>query len=136
MGRTFYTEMITPERTFYQGYLDSLVVETVDGALGVLAGHIPMVTALKPGAVKFLVGGKWQEAAISEGFMEVRPDVTILLAQNIEWPYEIEENRVREEIARTEEVLRQNKSLKEYQLSKAQLSRAFARLRVKSRYRD
>lgn len=136
MSRNFFVEMITPERVFYKDYIDSLVVETMDGILGVLAGHIPLVTALKPGAVRFLSDNKWLEAYVSEGFMEVRPDKTIILAQMIEWPDEIEENKVKREIERAQEVMRQNKSLREYQLSKAQLTRAFAMLRVKSRYRD
>lgn len=134
MYKTFFIEMITPERTFFKGDIEMLVVETEGGEMGILAGHLPIASVVKTGGIRFLHKGKWKEAANSEGFLEVRPDETILLAQTMEWPEEIEINRVRESIEREEEVLRQSKSLKEYQLSKASLARAFARLKVRSHY--
>ena len=66
--------------------------------------------------------------------IEIRPDETIVLAQTMEWPEEIEINRVREAMERAEEELRQQQSLREYQLSKATMARCFARLRLRSHY--
>lgn len=134
MYKSFFVEMITPERTFFKGDIECLEVETEEGELGVLAGHLPMVAALRSGRIRFLKDGLWKEAATSEGFIEIRPDETVVLTQTMEWPEEIEINRVRQAIERAEEVMRQNKSLREYQLSKASLAKAFARLRVRSHY--
>lgn len=134
--KTFFVEMITPERLFYKGNIEQLVVETVDGFMGILAGHVPTVTALKNGSIRFYADGKWNEVANSAGFVEIRPDETVVLAQALEWPYEIDANRAREAAERAEEVLRRARSRKEYELSKASLARAFARLRVKSHYHD
>ena len=134
--KTFFVEMITPERMFFKGDIEQLIVETVDGEVGVLAGHMPMVTAFKQGSLKFFADGKWTEVATSAGFVEVRPDETVVLSQALEWPYEIDANRAREAKERAEDLMRQAHSRKEYELSKAALARAFTRLRVKSHYRD
>ena len=91
--KTFFVEMITPERMFFKGNIEQLVVETVDGYMGILAGHVPTVTALKHGSIRFFADGKWNEVANSAGFVEIRPDETIVLAQALEWPYEIDANR-------------------------------------------
>ena len=132
MSKTFFIEILTPEKTFFKGDIEMLIVETSAGELGIQANHIPLVTNLVDGSIRILQNGKWREAFNSEGFLEVRPDETILLSQAVEWPEEVDENRAREAAERAQEKLRQAKSIKEYKLSKASLSRAFARLRVKS----
>ena len=133
--KTFFVEMITPERLFYKGDVEQLIVEAVEGSVGVLAGHMPMVTAFRQGSLRFFADGKWNEVATSAGFVEVRPDETVVLSQALEWPYEIDANRAREAKERAEEALRRAHSRKEYELNKAALARAFARLRVKSHER-
>jgi len=134
MNKTFYLELITPERSFFKGEVEMLVVGTEDGEMGILADHMPIAAIVKTGSIRFLTDGVWREAANSEGFLEIRPDETVLLAQTLEWPEEIEINRVRERIEESEEQLRQAKNLQEYRLSKAALARAVARLKVRSHY--
>lgn len=134
--KTFFAELITPEKSFFRGDIEMLVVETLDGQLGVLANHEPTASALKPGTVKILQNGKWREAFSSGGFIEIRPDETIVLSEAIEWPEDIEESRAKAAIERAERRLRRSKSQKEYTLSKASMARALARLRVKEHYND
>ena len=134
MAKTFFCELITPERSFYKGDIEMLVVETGEGELGIMADHMPMVVSLVPGIIRIRKDGRWKEAANGHGFIEIRPDETIVLAQTMEWPEEIEINRVREAMERAEEELRQQQSLREYQLSKATMARCFARLRLRCHY--
>lgn len=68
---------------------------------------------------------------MSDGFIEVRPDETIVFSQAVEWPEEINERRAKEAKERAEEQLRRNRSVAEYRLNRMALQRAFARLRVK-----
>jgi len=133
LAHEFYLEIITPERKFFQGEVEMVVVPGLDGELGILRGHVPMVTALDVGMVRIKQNNEWKEAAVSEGFMEVRPDETIILAQAAEWPEEIDVNRALAAKERAEERLRQRRSMKEYVQSKTSLARALTRLRIKNR---
>jgi len=135
MYNKFRLEILTPEREFYLGEAEEVIINSADGEMGILKGHHPMVAGLIPGALKILIDGKWHEAAGSEGFVEVKPDRVIIMVQTVEWPEEIEEARVLQNIKKAEERIRQKKSMLEYKLGKASLARAFARLKVKNRNR-
>lgn len=126
-------EIITPEKSFFKGEVDSLTVETSAGRIGILAHHEPMAIGLIPGEIRIRNGEEIQIAANSEGFVEVRPDKTVVLCQTVESPEEIELNRVQRAIEEHERTLRETQSRVEYKMSKANLARAFARLRVKGK---
>lgn len=126
----FFAELVTPEREFFSGEIVSLTVEASDGMRQFLAHHMPMVVSLTPGVMVLDDGKTKRKAAYSQGFLEVRHDMTVMLCQTMEWPEEIEENRVRKNIEEQERKLRTTKDHMEYRLYKAGLARAFARLRV------
>ena len=130
---TFYLEIITPERQFYIGPAQALVLPIVDGEMGVHAGHEPAATALEPGELRYKVDGKWELAAVGSGFAEIKPDYVILLASFAEHPEEIDRNRAEAAKRRAEERLRQKQSLREYHHSQAALARAMARLKTRPR---
>ena len=73
MENTFYLEIITPDRQFYTGPADSLVMPALDGEYGVQPGHEPVVTALRPGTVRFHAEGIRHEVVVSDGFAEIMP---------------------------------------------------------------
>ena len=131
MDKTFYLEIITPEKQFYVGPASSLVMPALDGEYGVQPGHEPIVTAIEPGLVRFQADGAWNEVVVSDGFAEVMPDYVILLVSSAERPEEIDRARAERARERAEERLRQKQSVREYHLSKAALARAMARLRVR-----
>ncbi len=129
----FFLEIITPEKTFYRGEVESVNIPSLGGACTIMAGHQPMVFATDPGTIRITADGVTREAFMSEGFIEVRPDETIAFAQAVEWPEDINERRAAEAKERAEEQLRRNRSAAEFKLNQAALARAFARLRVKNR---
>ena len=129
----FTLEIITPERQFYIGPAQALVLPIVDGEMGVYAGHEPAATALEPGELRYKVDGKWELAAVGSGFAEIKPDYVILLASFAEHPEEIDRNRAEAAKRRAEERLRQKQSLREYHHSQAALARAMARLKTRPR---
>ena len=131
MDKTFYLEIITPEKQFYVGPASSLVIPALDGEYGVQPGHEPIVTAIEPGLVRFQADGAWNEVVVSDGLAEVMPDYVILLVSSAERPEEIDRARAERAKERAEERLRQKQSVREYHLSKAALARAMARLRVR-----
>ncbi len=80
MAKTFHLEIIATDRVFFEGEVEHLVITAIDGLLGILPGHEPLVTCLPTGELKYLVNGKWKYAAISEGFIQVMPESSIILA--------------------------------------------------------
>lgn len=133
MASTFQLEIVTPERNFFSGQVEMVVLKTPEGEIGILHGHIPIVAAVAEGPVRILQDGEWLEAALTQGFMEVKQDHTILLTDTAEWPDEIDANRAKAAKERAEERLHQKLSQMEYLRSQAALARALARLKVTKR---
>ena len=131
MPSQFNLDIITPERQFFSGEVQSIIIDTPDGERGILANHTPMIIAMTIGELKMLVDGKWKTAYTSEGFLEIAPDRMIIMAQTVEWPEEIDLRRATEAERRAKERLRQKQSLNEYHTTMSSLARAMARLRVK-----
>jgi len=102
--------------------------------MGIMAGHEPLVTCLPTGELKYMVNGEWHYAAISEGFIEVMPDRSIILADSCELPEEIDIKRAEEARERAEEMLRQKQSIMEYYQTQAALNRAMNRLKVSQKH--
>lgn len=128
--KKFKLEMLTPEREFYNGEAESLIVTSPDGDIGILASHTPIVIGLNPSTIEIRNGDDVKILSNGEGFLEVTPDKTIILCQTMEWPEEIELNRVNRAIEEHERKAREAKSVAEYKMSKATLARAFARLKA------
>lgn len=126
----FSLEILTPEKTFYKGEVDCLVVETSEGQLGILAHHEPVVIGLKPANIRIKADDNWQQAANGYGFVKVRPDRTIILCETMEWPDEIIINRVQRIIDEGRRKMGAGNSRVEYKINKAALERAFARMRL------
>ncbi len=134
MAKTFHLEIIATDRIFFSGEAEHLVVTAIDGLLGIMAGHEPLVTSLPTGELKYLVDGVWKYAAISEGFIQVMPDSSIILADTCELPEEIDIKRAQEAKERAEELLRQKQSIKEYYETQAALNRAINRLKISQKH--
>ena len=90
----------------------------------------------RSGAMRINIDGKWKDCTTSEGFVEVRPDETIIFSQAVEWPDEIDIKRAQEARERAEERLRQKKSHQEYMQNQIALARAMVRLRAGRRNRN
>ena len=134
MAKTFHLEIIATDRIFFSGEVEHLVITAIDGLIGIMAGHEPLVTSLPTGELKYLVDGVWKYAAISEGFIQVMPDSSIILADTCELPEEIDIKRAQEARERAEERLRQKQSIKEYYETQAALNRAMNRLKISQKH--
>lgn len=130
MANTFYLEIVTPDRKFYTGDVEMLIFKTPEGEMGVLKDHMPMVVAVAIGPIRILKDGEWLEAVLSEGFMEIMQDKTVILADTAEWPNEIDINRAKAAEERARERLQSQLSRVEYMQSQAALQRALSRLKV------
>ena len=98
-------EIVTPESKVYSDQVDSVVVPTVEGELGILPGHIPILAMLNPGELVVSSGGKTEYLAVDKGFAQVLGDKVSILtdgAINIE---EIDLAAVEEAHLRAEKAL-------------------------------
>lgn len=127
---TFMLEIYTPNRQFYNGMVESVILPILDGSYGVEPGHEPVVTAIQTGEIRYKVKGEWHVAAIGNGFAEIMPHYTVLLVFSAEHPEEIDLKRAEAAMERAQERLRQKGSIQEYHHSKAALARAMARLKT------
>jgi F-type H+-transporting ATPase subunit epsilon len=129
-------EIVTPERVIYSNEVDAVVVPGVEGQLGILPHHAPLMTMLQPGELKVRKGGEEIYVAIFGGFLEVRPDRVIVLADAAERAEEIDTARV-EEAKRQAEQQMANRVLSEVEKARAEaaLRRSLVQLKVAERRR-
>jgi F-type H+-transporting ATPase subunit epsilon len=96
MQATFRLSIVSPDRTVVDEPATSLIVPGREGYLGVLAGHMPLVTELKVGRITYArADGVQVNVAISGGFMEIDGTRAIVLADTAEKSTEIDPDRAR-----------------------------------------
>ncbi len=84
MNKEFLLEIVTPEKQIYGGLVEEIICQTEVGEIAILKGHIPMLTTLVKGTLKFKENTEWKNLAIEEGFMEVTSDGATVFTQNNE----------------------------------------------------
>ena len=124
-------DIVTAERVVYSQDVDIVVAPGVEGQLGILPHHAPLMTILQAGELVARRGNEEDSLAISGGFLEVRPDRVIVLADSAERAEEIDIERAEAARRRAEERLRDRKAegLDETR-AEASLRRAIARISV------
>lgn len=130
-------EIVTAERSVYSDEVDEIVAPGVGGELGILPQHAPLMTMIMPGMIMVKKGGDEIDMAVTGGFMEVRPNRVIILADAAERADEIdiaraEEARRRAEEAKTDAV---TGGAEAQMAAEAALARAMVRLKVAQRRR-
>jgi len=131
--REFKIHILASDNAFYEGPCESLVVPTIRGQYGILAGHSNLISAVVPGKLVFRIPGeKEQIVAVSDGIVKVENNEVLVLVDTAERPEEIDENRARRAAEEAKEALLQKMSKQEYLSTQAQLARALNRLKVKS----
>jgi F-type H+-transporting ATPase subunit epsilon len=88
-------EIVTPYQHFYEGRVESVTLTSLDGALGVLPGHAPLVVALTPGITKITVGDSDKYAMLTEGFAEISQHLVLVVCNAAEWPEDIDVKRAK-----------------------------------------
>jgi F-type H+-transporting ATPase subunit epsilon len=77
---TFHFELASPEKLVFSGEVEQVDVPGSEGDFGVLAGHAPLVTILRPGVMTVFAGGEKRQIVVLGGFAEVGPDGLTVLA--------------------------------------------------------
>lgn len=128
MARTFAVEIVTPERSAYSEEADALMVPAEEGYLGVLAGHAPLLSTLRPGEVRVRREGTEKRFVTSGGFLEVTPKKAVLLVETVEEPETIDLDRAEKARDRAKERLAKGSDV-DRERALAALERAENRIR-------
>lgn len=129
-GKEFQLRIITPDRVFYEGPVDMVEFNTTEGEIGILPGHIPLTVIIKPGILCIHEAEGEKEAALHAGFAEIVPEGVTILAEIVEWPEEIDEQRAEAAMQRAEERLRSRTPETDIARAETALQRAIARIQV------
>ena len=128
-------DIVTAERLVYSEEVDTIIAPGIEGQLGILPHHTPLMTILQAGEMMVRKGGEEFFLAISGGFLEVRPDRVIVLADTAERDEEIDLARAEEAKRRAEERLSEHVPETDVGRAEAALRRSLARLRVAEKRR-
>ena len=132
---TFKLEIVTAERMVFSDEVSALIAWGVEGQLGILPHHAPLMTMLQPGDLMIRKDKEEEYLAISGGFLEVRPDKVIILADACEHVDEIDIARAEEAKKRAQETLKLGPITADAAAAQAALSRSIARLKVAEKKR-
>ena len=124
-------EIVTAEQVVYsEEGVERLIAPGADGELTVLPQHAAFITTLSPGELRIVKGGEEEAMAITGGFLEVRNDRIVVLADAAERVEEIDIARAEEARRKAEEAIRGQRDAGELAQTQASLQRAVMRLRV------
>ncbi len=127
---TIRLDVVTAERMVFSGDVDVVVAPGVEGQLGILPRHAPLMTMLQPGELLIRKDEEEIRMAVTGGFLEVRPDRVIILADAAERAEDIDVRRAEEAKRRAEERLKERAPGEDAAQIEASLRRALTRLEV------
>jgi F-type H+-transporting ATPase subunit epsilon len=131
---TLTLEIVTPERLAYSGEVDSVQLPGSEGELGVLPHHAPLVSTLGVGELRIRKGGTEESFAIVGGFLQVRPDKVVVMAETADLAAEIDLEKAQEARREAERALETGyHEGADLAAARAALQQALLRIRVAER---
>ena len=127
-------EIVTPERLAYSDEVDSVVLPGSEGEMGVLPHHAPLVSTLGVGELRIRKGGSEESFAIVGGFVQVRPDRVVVMAETADMASEIDLEKAQEARREAERALESGyHEAADLAAARAALQQALLRIRVAER---
>lgn len=132
--KTVQFDIVSAEELIFSGRVTMIVVSGEDGELGIMPGHMQLLTTIKPGQIRFTdTNGKEEYFYISGGFLEVQPDVVTILADTVIRADNIDRERAEEARKKAEQIL-SSKKLDDYTMALIELNKALAQIRIADRW--
>jgi F-type H+-transporting ATPase subunit epsilon len=137
MAHTIHVDVVSAEESIYSGEAEFVVLPGVAGELGIYPKHTPLLTQIKPGAVRIKVPNEAEETLVfvQGGFLEVQPNVVTVLADTAIRAHDLDEAKALEAKSKAEDAMRSKLSAEEIAKAQAELSAAAAQLQAISRLR-
>ena len=131
MPEQIQLEVVTPERRVLAEAVDSVNVPGMNGELGILPGHTPLISQLQTGVLSYVQTGATHKLHVSGGFVEVNADRVSVLAEIAERPEEIDAARARITREHAEKTLSSFTGTEEdFEIARARLERSVVRLQL------
>lgn len=124
----FEFKIIEPDGMFFEGEGEFLEFTSVEGRMGVYKNHILLTTILEPCVIKIHANGEVKKAAVMGGFIEIQKERITILAEDANWPEEIDIERAKAAKQRAEERLSKREAGLDVLRAEAALKRAMARI--------
>jgi F-type H+-transporting ATPase subunit epsilon len=131
---TILLEIVTPERLAYSDQVDMVIAPGIEGELGILPHHAPLITTLGVGELRIKKGGAEESFAIIGGFLQVRPDRVVVMAETADLASDIDLQKAEEARRDAERALEGGtQEPADLASARAQLQQALLRIRVAER---
>ncbi len=132
-----HLEITTPERTVYEGDVDSITLPTAEGEITVMGGHIPLIAVVIPGTILLRSGSNEHIIAVSRGVAEINATSVRILADTADRAEELEESAIQKAKSAAEKLMSEKSEDEEaFADASAILSRELARLKTIRRHRS
>lgn len=128
-------DIVTPEKKAFSDEIDSVVVPGIEGELGILKSHAPLVTTLRPGELRYLKGGEEHSLAIGTGVVEISNDRVSVLTDMALDDSEIDESAVEKALARAQDSMKEISTPEEVAAVQVSIQKSLAQLHIKRRRR-
>ncbi len=136
MAMTVHVDVVSAEESIFSGLAEFVALPGESGELGILPGHMPLITRIKPGTVRIkLPYDKEELIFVAGGLLEVQPGLVTVLADTAIRGADIDQAKALEAKQRAEEALANRKGEMEYARAQAELSEAIAQLSAIERLR-
>ena len=128
-------EIVTPEKKAFSDEIESVVVPGVQGELGILKAHSPLISSLQPGELRYMKNGEETSMAIGTGIIEVSHDTVSILTDMAMGVSEIDESAVEKALERAKESLKEMTTPEEIATVQVAIQKSMAQLHIKRRRR-
>lgn len=130
MAMTVHVDVVSAEESIFSGLAEFVVLPGEAGELGILPGHMPLMTRIKPGAVRLKVPQQEQEELIfvAGGILEVQPGLVTVLADTAILGKDLDEAKALDAKRRAEEAMADKSAELDYARAQAELAEAVAQL--------
>jgi len=134
---TMHVDVVSAEASIFEGEAEFVALPGQDGELGILPRHVPLITRIRPGAVRIKVPGQSHEefVFVAGGILEIQPDAVTVLADTAIRGADLDEAKAEAARKAAEEAMVNRTSELEYAKAQAELASAVAQLASLRRYR-
>ena len=128
-------DIVTPEKKAFSDEIESVVVPGVQGELGILKAHAPLVTTLAPGELRYLKDGEERSLAIGTGIVEISNDRVSVLTDMAMGEHEIDEDAVEKALESAQAAMSEKVLPEDIQAANILIQKQLAQLHIKRRRR-
>lgn len=134
---TLQCNVVSARETIYTGEISMLIATGVEGEVGILAGHTPFITLLRPGAMQIkTANGSEEMVYISGGVLEVQPHLVTVLADSAVRAHDLDEAKILEARREAESLLQNQKADIDTSAALAALAESVAQLQTLQKIRN